>query len=113
MFVEVVCVYYRTYLVFKVLLNLVKDQKWDDNGIVSFPLECCVCLGKEYPAQLSHCIEKKVMLKEAMTCSETFDLLVTHLELRSRPLFSMHFPQCGSGKGGHHTAFCTQVKGKK
>lgn len=53
------------------------------------------------------------MLKEAMTCSETFDLLVTHLELGSRPLFTVHFPQCGNEKGGHHTDFCTQVIGKE
>ena len=87
-----------------------KGVKWD----CVFPTRVlCISLGNDDPVRLSHFIEKKMMLKEAMTCSETFDLLVTHLELGSRPLFTVHFPQCGNEKGGHHTDFCTQVIGKE
>ena len=53
-----------------------------------------------------------MMLKEAMTCSETFDLLVTRLESGPRALFTVHFP-VWEGEGGHHTAFRTQVIGKE
>lgn len=73
------------------------------NGDCVFPTRVlCISLGKDDPVRLSHFIEKKMMLKEAMTCSETFDLLVTRLE-SDLELPYCAFSSVGRRRGSPHS----------
>ena len=78
-------------------------ERRDKSVIVSLALECCVSVWERMKQPNPLILRmRKMRLKEEMTRSETLDLLVTHLGLRSRPLLTVCFPQGVSPHGLLH-----------